>query len=65
MCVVSSAWQQAVPGLMEHLDTLPGLSSEWTESSDSHEDRLKQVSYLPHSMTYLAIGHLGACVCYH
>ena len=41
MCVVSSAWMQAVPGLMDHVDTLPGLSTELSEKSDSHEGQVE------------------------
>ena len=31
LCVVSSAWQKAVPELLDNIDTYPGLSSDWAE----------------------------------
>lgn len=31
LCVVSSAWSKAVEGLLDNIDTYPGLSSDWAE----------------------------------
>ena len=44
LCVVSSAWQKAVPELLDNIDTYPGLSSDWVEDTSSYGE--PQVSHI-------------------
>lgn len=56
---------QAVPGLMDHLDTLPGLSSDWTDASDSHEAQvLHCLSLVSVSLSACLSASLFICVCF-
>jgi len=33
--VVSSAWSKAVDGLLDNVDTYPGMSSDWADEGSS------------------------------
>ncbi|DBA69354.1 TPA: hypothetical protein ACH3X2_012930 [Trebouxia sp. C0005] len=35
LCVVSSAWSKAVDGLLDNVDTYPGMSSDWADEGSS------------------------------
>ena len=37
-CATSSAWQRAVPGFLDKVDTYPGLSSDWALNNSSIEE---------------------------
>ena len=52
--MVSSAWSKAVEGLLDNIDTYPGLSSDWAdEGSRFGEARVSPAPLLCH---HLALG---------
>ena len=47
LCVVSSAWSKAVEGLLDNIDTYPGLSSDWAdEGSRLGEARVRTAPFV-------------------